>query len=89
MSSRSGGKAARVRSANRSVALLSLPLYFSTDSLFLPLGLFPETETFEVLYLCICTGLHVLPQIPTIPGIQVRPNFQHLLALRTFSPAPF
>lgn len=29
-----------------------------------------DTETFHVRYLCICTGLHVLPQIPTIPGIQ-------------------
>ncbi|CED83928.1 dimethylaniline monooxygenase [Phaffia rhodozyma] len=29
-----------------------------------------DTQTIRVKYLCICTGLHVLPQIPTIRGIQ-------------------
>lgn len=43
-----------------------------------------ETELISVRYLCICTGLHVLPQVPQIPGIVRRLSLRRVLASSPF-----
>lgn len=35
-----------------------------------PLDSYVGTETYRSKYLIICTGLHCIPQVPTIPGME-------------------